>query len=66
MHKKLEQVQVENERLVEKYEEMKDKEHCDITVQVENIKLDETYKDEKQHDNTIQKADSVCVDNIAM
>ena len=40
LHKKLERLQVENEKPVEKYREM---------------------EDEKHHDNTIQKADSVCV-----
>ena len=45
LHKKLEQLQVENEKPIEKYREM---------------------KEEKQYDNVIQKADSVCVYNIAL
>ena len=60
VRRKLEQVQVENKRLVEKYREMKDKKQHDVAIQVENIKLDETYEDEKQHDFANQ-ANLVCI-----
>ena len=57
MQKKLEQVQEENKRLVDKYREMKDKKQHDI--EVDCIKLDETYKDEKQH--IANQTNSVCI-----
>ena len=63
VHKKLESFEVDNKKLVEKYRQMKDEKHHDISTQVEIIKLIEKLKDEKQHDIAHQ-TNSVCVIHV--